>query len=71
MHVSPLGKRVQSVGIVERGERRIYVPSPWSSPYSGTVPVLFCLLDEVDAPLDDANIGRFNEVVREIAQTSR
>ena len=34
-------------------------------------PSPFCLLDEVDAPLDDANIGRFNEVVRELAQKSQ
>jgi chromosome segregation protein len=34
-------------------------------------PSPFCLLDEVDAPLDDANIGRFNEVVRDIAQMSQ
>ena len=34
-------------------------------------PSPFCLLDEVDAPLDDANIGRFNDVVREIAQRSQ
>ena len=34
-------------------------------------PSPFCLLDEVDAPLDDANIGRFNEVVREMAETSQ
>jgi chromosome segregation protein len=29
------------------------------------------LLDEVDAPLDDANIGRFNEVVREMSESSQ
>jgi chromosome segregation protein len=27
------------------------------------------LLDEVDAPLDDANVGRFSEIVREMSQT--
>jgi chromosome segregation protein len=30
-------------------------------------PAPFCLLDEVDAPLDDANVGRFCEIVREMA----
>jgi len=34
-------------------------------------PSPFCLLDEVDAPLDDANIGRFNEIVREMSQTAQ
>src|SRR5207302_11409876 len=31
----------------------------------------FCLLDEVDAPLDEANIGRFNQLVRDMATTSQ
>ena len=30
-------------------------------------PAPFCLLDEVDAPLDDANVGRFSEIVREMS----
>ena len=34
-------------------------------------PTPFCLLDEVDAPLDEANIGRFNQVVRDMATTSQ
>jgi chromosome segregation protein len=31
-------------------------------------PAPFCMLDEVDAPLDDANVGRYANLVREIAQ---
>ena len=31
-------------------------------------PAPFCLLDEVDAPLDDANVSRFSELVREMAE---
>ena len=34
-------------------------------------PSPFCMLDEVDAPLDDANIGRFNEMVKEMVQWSQ
>jgi chromosome segregation protein len=34
-------------------------------------PSPFCLLDEVDAPLDDANVVRFNELVREMAKRSQ
>ena len=34
-------------------------------------PSPFCLLDEVDAPLDDANIGRFNELIREMSVFSQ
>jgi chromosome segregation protein len=34
-------------------------------------PSPFCILDEVDAPLDEANVGRFNELLREIAKFSQ
>ena len=34
-------------------------------------PSPFCLLDEVDAPLDDANIGRFNALLREMSKRSQ
>ncbi|OLB04820.1 MAG: chromosome segregation protein SMC [Candidatus Rokubacteria bacterium 13_2_20CM_69_15_1] len=64
----PRGKRLQSVTLLSGGERALtglallfaifyFRPSP------------FCVLDEVDAPLDDANIHRFLRVLREL--TSR
>ena len=34
-------------------------------------PSPFCLLDEVDAPLDDANVMRFNDLVKEMAKRSQ
>jgi chromosome segregation protein len=34
-------------------------------------PSPFCLLDEVDAPLDDANVARFNDLVKEMAKRSQ
>ncbi len=60
--VQPPGKRLQNVLLLSGGEKALtalalllavfrYQPSP------------FCILDEVDAPLDEANIGRFTEMV--------
>ena len=63
---SPPGKRLQNVLLLSGGEKALtalallvgifqYTPSP------------FCILDEVDAPLDEANIGRFTDLVQEMA----
>jgi len=63
---SPPGKKLQNVLLLSGGEKALtalallvgifqYTPSP------------FCILDEVDAPLDEANIGRFTELVREMS----
>ena len=34
-------------------------------------PTPFCILDEVDAPLDDANVGRFSQMIREMSEHSQ
>ena len=63
---SPPGKRLQSVLLLSGGEKALtalallvgifqFAPSP------------FCILDEVDAPLDEANVGRFTELVKEMS----
>jgi chromosome segregation protein len=63
---SPPGKKLQNVLLLSGGEKALtalallvgifqYTPSP------------FCILDEVDAPLDEANIARFTELVREMS----
>ena len=63
---SPPGKKLQNVLLLSGGEKALtalsllvgifqYQPSP------------FCILDEVDAPLDEANIGRFTELVKEMS----
>ncbi|MBI4240416.1 MAG: AAA family ATPase [Candidatus Rokubacteria bacterium] len=66
----PRGKRLQSVALLSGGEKALtglallfaifyYRPSP------------FCVLDEVDAPLDDANIHRFLRVLRELGRETQ
>ena len=63
---SPPGKKLQNVLLLSGGEKALtalallvgifqYTPSP------------FCILDEVDAPLDESNIARFTELVRELS----
>jgi chromosome segregation protein len=63
---SPPGKKLQNVLLLSGGEKALtalsllvgifqYQPSP------------FCILDEVDAPLDEANIARFTELVKEMS----
>jgi chromosome segregation protein len=66
----PRGKRLQAVTLLSGGEKALtglallfaifyYRPSP------------FCMLDEVDAPLDDANVHRFLRVLRELSQRTQ
>lgn len=70
MRVQPPGKKVQSVGLLSGGEKALCAIALVFAVFH-VKPSPFCLLDEVDAPLDDANIGRFNAVVREMAQMSQ
>ena len=65
MNVSPPGKKIQSVELLSGGEKAMCAIALVFAVFKHR-PSPFCLLDEVDAPLDDANIGRFNDVVREI-----
>ena len=58
VHASPRGKRTQRIHLLSGGERALVALSLLFGIFL-TKPSPFCLLDEVDAPLDDANIGRF------------
>ncbi|ABF41639.1 condensin subunit Smc [Candidatus Koribacter versatilis Ellin345] len=67
---SPPGKKLQNVLLLSGGEKTLtafsllvgifqYAPSP------------FCILDEVDAPLDETNVARFNELVKEMSMQTQ
>ncbi|MBI3768990.1 MAG: chromosome segregation protein SMC [Deltaproteobacteria bacterium] len=68
--VQPPGKRVGSLDLLSGGEKALTAVSLIFALFL-IKPSPFCVLDEVDAPLDDANIGRFNLMVREMSARSQ
>jgi chromosome segregation protein len=66
----PPGKKLQNVTLLSGGEKALTAVALIFSIFQ-IKPSPFCLLDEVDAPLDDANIGRFNDIVGTMADTSQ
>ena len=68
--VQPPGKKLQNVTLLSGGEKALTAVALIFSIFL-IKPSPFCMLDEVDAPLDDANIGRFNEMVKEMVQWSQ
>ena len=66
----PPGKKLQSVNLLSGGEKALTAVSLIFAIFL-IKPTPFCLLDEVDAPLDDANVGRYNEMVKEMAKQSQ
>ncbi|MEK7705311.1 MAG: chromosome segregation protein SMC [Myxococcota bacterium] len=68
--VQPPGKKAQSVTLLSGGEKALTATALVFAIFL-IKPSPFCILDEVDAPLDDANVGRFNELLREISKLSQ
>jgi chromosome segregation protein len=64
IHAAPRGKRTQRIHLLSSGERALVAISLLFAIYL-TKPAPFCLLDEVDAPLDDANVMRFVRLLDE------
>ncbi len=67
---SPPGKKLQSMSLLSGGEKALTALALIFAVFL-TRPSPLCLLDEVDAPLDDANVGRLMELLEELAEGTR
>ena len=67
---SPPGKRLQILSLLSGGEQALAALSLLFAVFL-TNPAPICVLDEVDAPLDDANVDRFCHLIEDIAHSSR
>lgn len=70
IEVQPPGKRLRSLQLLSGGEKALAALS-FTFALFLIRPSPFCVLDEVDAPLDDANVGRFNQLIREMSETTQ
>lgn len=66
----PPGKKLQAITLLSGGEKALTAVSLLFAIFL-CQPSPFCFLDEVDAPLDDANIDRFNEIIKEMSSASQ
>jgi len=66
---SPPGKKMQNLGLLSGGEQALTALSLIFAVFK-TNPSPICVLDEVDAPLDDANVGRFCDLLDEMAENT-
>ena len=66
----PPGKKLSSIELMSGGEKALTAVSLIFAIFS-TRPSPFCILDEVDAPLDEANVGRYCEAIRSMTDRSQ
>lgn len=66
----PKGKRPQSISLLSGGEKTLTATALLFSLYL-LKPAPFCIFDEVDAPLDDANIDKFNKIIKKFSKDSQ
>ena len=70
IHVHPPGKRLTVMSLLSGGEKALVAIALIFALYL-IKPSPFCLLDEIDAPLDEANIDRFNKLLSKLGQSSQ
>lgn len=66
----PKGKRPSSISQLSGGEKTLTATALLFSIYL-IKPAPFCILDEVDAPLDDANVGKFTQMIKKFSENSQ
>ena len=66
----PKGKRPSSINQLSGGEKTLTATALLFSIYL-IKPAPFCILDEVDAPLDDANVGKFTNMIKQFSENSQ
>lgn len=66
----PKGKRPSSISQLSGGEKTLTATAMLFAIYL-IKPAPFCILDEVDAPLDDANVGKFTNMIRQFSANSQ
>lgn len=64
----PKGKKNSRLSVLSGGEKTLTALALIFAIFKQS-PAPFCVLDEVDAPLDDANVARFTELIKELAQS--
>ncbi|MEP7317561.1 MAG: chromosome segregation protein SMC [Panacibacter sp.] len=66
----PKGKRPSSINQLSGGEKTLTATALLFAIYL-IKPAPFCILDEVDAPLDDANVGKFTQMIKKFSENSQ
>ncbi|MDR3071105.1 MAG: chromosome segregation protein SMC [Endomicrobium sp.] len=70
IYAQPPGKKLQNISLCSGGEKALTAVAILFA-FFKFKPSPFCILDEVDAPLDDANVGRYNAMVKEFSSKTQ